>query len=755
LEIPGYKIQREIGRGRHTRVYQAMQHAFGRAVAIKVLEAPDAESKERFFDRARIAAGLDHPNIVRVHDVGWSGDVPYAVMELVRGGDLDRNLESGLHMQNVLMAVKEVASALDYAHGKGVVHGDVKPSNILFNEQGTALLADFGVPATPAGASPKKADPVLGTPAYMSTEQAAGGVMDGRSDFYGLGVVLFQVLTGRLPFNPVSEAAARYPHGKIPPLPLQYAAFEAVLEVFLAESPDDRFSSGREIAAALDEIRDDGRIPDAVIKNGPFTAREITAVADSRERRRAAAETGGTARPRPVAGWVAGVLVVAVLLAGIYVGTNRELSERVLATIGVVDNPDVVVAWQEAEKLRQDASQGLDNLVAAYRDVLALDPTHAGATDAVAALAVQWKQDVGTLIDTDDLGLAGAKLSELEAVFPDDGELTALYDRIDASRRARRLLVDTNRQLAHAGLADARSVDNAIAHYEEVLRLDPGNVEALGKLDEIAGFYVSLAQQFALDGDVARSVENLERAVDANDEFQGLEAARATLSDAEALQAEIDDMLGQAADLRQAGALIHPPGSNAAQIYSGVLAIRPDDPVARQGMAGIVAEVFAAFEDMLSRGSLEEAEQWLEHAAESGIGDEPVDELSARYDAELARIRNVNRLVQEAELFYEQGYITGPVPEDNAVTRLSEALRLDPDNADANRLMSMAGARLARVATEAYNAGMTEEGMHYMDLALTVAPGSTRWRERRLRWEAESRTVPTPSRSEDRQATSD
>ncbi|MCE2423630.1 MAG: protein kinase [Pseudomonadales bacterium] len=730
IQIPGYRLQAEIGSGASARVYEALQYRSGRTVAIKVLDTADEEHRGRFLARGRLATGLDHRNIAQVHDVGMSGSAAYVVMEYLQGGNLKHNLDQGLSAHNVLRVVKDVAIALDHAHAKDVLHGDVKPANILFTEQGVAKLAGFGM-------SVESPEGRIGTPAYMSPEQAAGRVIDGRSDFYSLGVVFFEILTGRLPFNPVSEAAAKYSRGSIPPVPLQFGALEPAVATFLAQSPTERFASAAAVAEALDAIRRAGLVPDVVIKNGPVTTREVVSVTDRRERQRTVAGTAPAkaSRPRRAAA-VIGVLslALAVVLGAAYVGMGQDSRDRLLAAIGVADDPDIVIAWQEAEKLRQDPNQGLGALVAAYRRVTALDPSHVEAADAVDALTAQWKLDIEAAIDSDDFGLATAKLSELDNVFPADPDLTSLFDRLDVGRRAQRILADTNRQLAYAGLDDARAVDSAVGHYKEVLRLDPGNPEALTALEEIAEFYGALAMQHALARDVTRSIESLERAVNAKSEFDGLELARATLNDAEALQAEIDDKLRQAADLRQAGALIDPPGSNATEIYNDVLAIRPDDSVARQGLAGIVGEVFESFESMLAEDRLDDAKALLDRAAASGIGDQPVDELNARYDTELARIQAVGALVREAESLYEEGFITGPAPEENAVARLREVLRLDPDNADANRLMSMAGARLARVATHAYSAGMTEEGLQYLDLALTVTPGSRRWQERRQRW---------------------
>ena len=178
LEIPGYSIEREIGRGGMARVYLAVQKKFGRLVAIKVVSpeyTADPSFGKRFVREARIIAQLSHPNIVQVHDAGVNDQCYYLVMEYLRGGDLNRRLKRGLHMQAAISVVKDIARGLDSAHAKGFVHRDIKPENILFREDGSAVLSDFGVARViSSGASITQHGTVVGTPQYMSPEQAAG-----------------------------------------------------------------------------------------------------------------------------------------------------------------------------------------------------------------------------------------------------------------------------------------------------------------------------------------------------------------------------------------------------------------------------------------------------------------------------------------------------------------------------------------------------------------------------------------------------
>ena len=148
IEIPGFRIEKEIGRGGMARVYLAVQRKFGRLVALKVVSSEftrDSKFKERFIRESRINARLTHPNIVQVYDVGTHEDALYLVMEYVRGGDLNQRLERGMHLTALIRLMKDMCRALDYAHEKGFVHRDIKPENILFREDGGAVLSDFGI----------------------------------------------------------------------------------------------------------------------------------------------------------------------------------------------------------------------------------------------------------------------------------------------------------------------------------------------------------------------------------------------------------------------------------------------------------------------------------------------------------------------------------------------------------------------------------------------------------------------------------
>ena len=260
-DIPGYRIERELGRGGMATVYLAVQESLHRQVAVKVMKpalSADEEFSERFVREARTAAGLRHPGIVAVYDAGIVEHSPYMAMEIVEGGDLKHRLRDGaLAPKDAAAIVRQLAAALAYAHGKGFVHRDVKPENILFREDGSAVLTDFGIArAIGSGTRMTATGLSIGTPHYMSPEQARGQDVDGRSDLYALGVVFHEMLTGRVPFDAQDSFAVGLMHinEPTPQLPPRLDRYQAILDKLLAKAPGDRYATGSELVSDLDRV---------------------------------------------------------------------------------------------------------------------------------------------------------------------------------------------------------------------------------------------------------------------------------------------------------------------------------------------------------------------------------------------------------------------------------------------------------------------------------------------------------------------
>ena len=258
---PKYEILEEAGRGGMAIVYKAIQRNLERVVALKAVSSQltnDTEFIERFHREARSTAKLSHPNIIIVHDEGVEGGVHYIAMEYLQGTDLNRLIRTHGHLspEDTIEYIAPIASALEYAHAHGLVHRDVKSSNIFIAENRRPVLTDFGIAHAAAGTHLTMAGTILGTPDFMSPEQASGKPLDGRSDIYGLGVVLYHGLTGRLPFKSDSALTTIYRVVSEMPLPINQIAsvplwLETVVNRCLEKDPNKRIQSGGELAQAL------------------------------------------------------------------------------------------------------------------------------------------------------------------------------------------------------------------------------------------------------------------------------------------------------------------------------------------------------------------------------------------------------------------------------------------------------------------------------------------------------------------------
>jgi serine/threonine protein kinase len=256
-----YEIIEELGRGGMALVFRARDRQLEREVAIKVLPfslAFDAEFVERFQREARTAAQLEHPNIIPIHRVGRSGRVIYFVMKFLRGGSLSTVLQERkkLTPPEIRRLLLEAGSALGYAAQRGIVHRDIKPDNIMFDEFGQCLLTDFGIAKAASGQKLTGTGMSIGTPHYMSPEQARAQAIDGRSDIYSLGVVAYQSLTGTVPYDGEDSFSIGYKHitESIPTPSLITADERRIFEVIkrmLMKDPADRFQSCEELVASI------------------------------------------------------------------------------------------------------------------------------------------------------------------------------------------------------------------------------------------------------------------------------------------------------------------------------------------------------------------------------------------------------------------------------------------------------------------------------------------------------------------------
>ncbi|MBK8285962.1 MAG: serine/threonine protein kinase [Ahniella sp.] len=463
VQIPGYRIDKPLGVGGMASVYLALQESLDREVALKVMSpslSNNTEFTERFLKEGRLTAKLAHPNLVTVYDIGQHNNLYYLAAEYIPGGTLRDRMNLGMNLTEIIDVMRDVAMGLTYAHEKSVVHRDVKPGNVLFRANGTAVLADFGIAkAMNSNTMSTQAGNSIGTPHYMSPEQARADKVDGRSDIYSLGAMMYEMLVGAPPYessDPFTIALMHVTH-PLPILPQQFAWLQPILNKMMAKLASDRYATGDEFVAALDKlmavapeaqaIRDAQQTrkrsvnrPQPMAQLDPMTlAQAATASANANAN---ASTESMRAAPAPVApsgGGNKSILIAAVIAGGIAVaGIGYGIMKKDKPQTAAPTDPDVVV--------QQPADPVTTNPVTP-------DPGPANVT-----------------------------------VY--DGDTSSLIER--AHQYVRDGIVDGSKLGQHLSYPAG---DNATEIYQYVLSQDPDNVDAITGLQRIADFWEKRAQR--------------------------------------------------------------------------------------------------------------------------------------------------------------------------------------------------------------------------------------------------------------------
>ncbi len=744
-DIPGYVLESSLTSDASVGVYLARETATQRQVVVKFISSEESASDSGLNELLSASTGLrakqSHPNLMTILGSGYCAEGRYLVCEYLSGGNLHQRLQGGLHIQALIKVVKDVGRALEALHAAGLIHCDVKPENILFRNDGTAVLADYGIVRLTGTTSRSGRNVLRGSPEYMSPEHAAGRPLDERADIYSLGIVLFHSLTGELPYRARSpvEYGIKHLQEPIPRLPSHLAMFQALIDKALAKRPDQRIATASDFVQMLEEARTTGLVGEAVIRTDPISTREIfsaggdflaTQLDPTRLERRKR-----TRRRRRVVRVLGGLLLLGLLAGGAYWAYERQLIdvERMLASLGIGEDPLLQTAWTEAQSLHQDPNQSLATIVAAYRRVLAINPGHEGASIAVDNLTTEWRTTIDDLLLQGSLESASTRLEEANLVFPNDVEWIQLSTRLQNRERAERIYASTRSLLTSHGLSDLPSATAAIQSFQEVQRLAPGHADAAEALEELAVHYASLARIAALDGDVSGAISLLERATAADQTLPDLDEVRTLISRATTAQAAIEQLLQEARRFRAGNQLITPPGENAAELYQRVLAADTNNVVALQGLNELRAQLSATTDSLLAAGRLDEVEQMAEQAAAAGMATGFVNDLRGRLDSELERVTRIEEGMANARSLMAQGFLTAPA-DGNAVTELRTVQQLDPANEEARAMLKSIAERLAGVAVEAREFGLDDQAKQYLNLALTLTPDNEEWIALRDSW---------------------
>lgn len=257
VQVPGYRSLRKIGEGGMGQVYLAEREHDGLQLVLKVLGPAlrgDQVFLQRFVREYKLIASIEAEHVARIYDQGFSGEHPYIAMEYLSGGTLAARMREGLTSLAALRLTSQIARALDVVHGHGIVHRDLKPQNIMFRADRRPVIVDFGLAKDMGGDSAlTQYGHVMATPRYMSPEQCMGHPADHRSDLYSLGVVFYEMLTGRQMFESASPADLVMLHvsGVVPPLPPRLAGYQPIVDRLIAKDPSKRFQSARELFATI------------------------------------------------------------------------------------------------------------------------------------------------------------------------------------------------------------------------------------------------------------------------------------------------------------------------------------------------------------------------------------------------------------------------------------------------------------------------------------------------------------------------
>lgn len=562
-EIPGYEIKSRLGKGGMATIYLAEQTNFRRMVALKIMLShlsSDPSFTERFMREARNVAKMNHPNFVPVYDVGQHGGQYYLSMEYLPTGDLKAHMREGISLSDGVRIIKEVADALNYADQKNFVHRDIKPENILLRENLSAVVCDFGIAKEINEVSQMTMmGTVIGTPRYMSPEQAQAAELDGRSDLYSLGVIFFEMLAGHVPYDGGSalDIAIKHINEPIPRLPAKLAAFQPFIDVALAKQPEHRFQTGREMINALEELEESHfvlihessitvLVPESELNSSRHKLRTGPSRYGSRAVGSSGFRTGGSVprrRARParkperefIITWrrLAPVLAAALLTLG---GTAWWLySRNVPESTPVIVEPTPVTPTPIlpgiAKELREKAERALtegrlfgpgdDNAHGYLTALLILQPEDSGGKASITRLYGIYLERASQALELGDLGTAQETLEQAGKIshYVQDESLIGQQSRLqrnlmDAQAQSKinakreqlieRLLAEAD-ALRDSGKLTSPADENAFGRYQEVLSLDPSNETAIKGIEAIAGTLLAQAREQLESGQVGRA----------------------------------------------------------------------------------------------------------------------------------------------------------------------------------------------------------------------------------------------------------
>ena len=363
-KIGRYIVKSELGRGGMATVYRAFDPSFDREVAIKVLPREmlhDPQFRSRFEREIKMVAALEHPAIVPVYDVGDDDGQPYFVMRYMTGGSLSNAIENDrFSLQDTARIVEKIAQGLAYSHKKGIVHRDLKPDNILFDSNGDPFISDFGVAKLTEASGGLTGSGVIGTPAYMSPEQAQGNDIDGRSDVYGLGVIVYQMLSGQQPYSADTPMGVVVKHITEPVpeilnlIPDLAPEVDNIVKTAMAKDKTMRYATTLDLAKALNMVAfgNEGSLSFGTNAGVNTMSGASNGTISGVAEKPAASADGSKKKGLPIAGTglIIGAVVIVVAIIGFFLLRNQLFASETPVEVAT-QAPVLTVAATEASAL--------------------------------------------------------------------------------------------------------------------------------------------------------------------------------------------------------------------------------------------------------------------------------------------------------------------------------------------------------------------------------------------------------------------
>lgn len=755
IEIPGYRLLRPLGRGALATVYLAADIAGDREVALKLMSAKllsDSDFSARFLREARIAARLEHPNIVRIHDVGHVGEHHYLSMEYLAGGPLRAADRAPRPPDFALRAIREIAGALAYVHQLGFVHRDVKTDNVLLRDDGAAVLTDFGIErANPAAARITLAGTVIGTPQYMSPEQARGDSIDGRADLYALGIILHELLTGRVPYDADDSVTVGLRHidDPLPLLPTALARLQPLLDGLLAKQPAQRFQIGDDVVAAVAEMEralamaaSSGGVPASTSTEqhldfnlveaqqptlGSLDSLDEASLLDRmppprRESRRT--------RSRGITSAVLAAVVLALIVAAWF---NQD---RLRSLLPETELNRLLDQGQLA--LNEGRISGApDAALESFRRARDLEQDNEVARNGMAAVAARLLEQGRTALARNDIAAARqalAMLRDLRGGGADVDQLARDIANIETGR-------DDEAQLLEAGdaaLAAGRIVgnDGAIAAYRKLERSEHAAAIAKAGLLKAGKVLESEADAALADGDLAAMASRIDDLAGNLPEYPGLADLRGRLSAArQQVKLQNTQMLETAQRRLRAGE-ISDDDDSALSLYRQVLEHDPGNHAAQEGLKRVAKALMVRADAALEDRDIERSTDLLAQVAkltpsapELGHAQARLRDLRESRDIaaqrpvlQAADIERVRQLLVLGRAAARRGALMDP-PQSSAYDYYRAALAIDPGNAAASEGLRELP-QLARLRfRDRLGAGDLSAALAELEVMRQLAPG--------------------------------